>query len=85
MNIYIVYQISKSFYVSSYPTLENCLFGAIKLTKHPDIDQYKYSRYGIRFDRKGIFSPGNEIGRNAIIFGFIMSSSPNIDNKKKIF
>ena len=59
------------------------MFGAIKLTKHPDIDQYKYSWYGIRFDIKGIFSPGNGIGRNAIIFGFIMSLSPNIDNKKK--
>ena len=55
VNIYIVYEINKNFNISSYPTLENCLFGAVKLTKHPDIDKYKYSRYGIVFDRKGVF------------------------------
>ena len=37
--------------ISSYSTLENCLFGAVKLTKHVDIDLYKYSGYGIGFDR----------------------------------
>ena len=57
--------------------------GAVKLTKHPDIDQYKYSGYGAGFDRKGFFSLGNEIGRNVIIFEVDMSSSPHIDNKKK--
>ena len=55
VNIYIVYLMNKNFYISSSPTLENCLFGAAKLTKHPDIDQYKYSGYGIGFDRKGFF------------------------------
>ena len=43
MNIYIVYEIKKGFNISSYPTLENCLFGAVKLTKHVDVDLYKYS------------------------------------------
>ena len=41
VNIYIVYKINKNFNISSYPTLENCLFGAVRLTKHPDIDQDK--------------------------------------------
>ena len=41
VNIYIVHEINKNFNISSYPTLENCLFGAVRLTKHPDIDQYK--------------------------------------------
>ena len=68
--------------ISSYPTLENCLFGAVKLTKHVDVDLHKYSGYGIEFDRKGYYSTGNEIGRNVIIFGVDMSSS-HIDNKKK--
>ena len=45
------------------------MFGAVKLIKHIDVDQYKYSGYGIGFDRKGFYSIGNEIGRNAIIFG----------------
>ena len=45
VNIYIIYEISKNYNVSSYPTLENCLFGAASLTKTVDIDQYKYSGY----------------------------------------
>ena len=83
VNIYIVYEIERSANISSYPALENCLFGTVKLTKHVDVDLYKYSGYGIRFDRKGSYSIGNEIGRNVIIFGVDMSSSPHIDNKKK--
>ena len=63
--------------------LENYLFAAVKLTKQPDIDQYKYSEYGIGFDGKEFFSLDNKIGRNVIIFGVDMSSSPHIDNKKK--
>ena len=55
VNIYSVYKINKYFNISNFPTQENCLFGAIKLTKHPDINQYKYSGYGIAFDRKGFF------------------------------
>ena len=53
------------------------------MTKNNDIDKYKYSGYGIGFDRKGKFSVGNEFGRNCIIFGVDMSSSVHIDNKKK--
>ena len=30
VNIYSVYEINKNFNINSYPTLENCLFGAIK-------------------------------------------------------
>ena len=54
-NIYIVYEIERSVNISSYPTLENCLFGAIKLIKHIDVDVYKYSGYGIGFDKKGFY------------------------------
>ena len=59
------------------------MFGAVKLTKHVDIDLHKYSGYGIGFDRKRSYSIGNEVGRNVIIFGVDMSSSSHIDNKKK--
>ena len=38
VNIYIVYKITKNNPISNYPALENCLFGAAKLTKNPDID-----------------------------------------------
>ena len=37
-NVYIVYEISKNINISDYPTLENCLFWAVKLTKNADID-----------------------------------------------
>ena len=55
VNIYIVYEITNNFNASNYSTLENCIFGSVKLTEHVDIDQYKYSGYGIGFDRKGLF------------------------------
>ena len=42
VNIYIVYEISKNCSISSYPTLENCLFGVVSLAKNADIDKYKY-------------------------------------------
>ena len=78
-----MYEIENSVDISSYPNLENVLFGAVKLTKHVDVDQHKYSGYGIGFDRNGFFSIGNEVGRNAIIFGVDMSSLTKIDNRKK--
>ena len=84
VNIYIVYEISKTFNISDDPTLENCLFGAVSLTKNADIDKYKYSGYVIGFDRHGSFSSlGIALGRNVIIFGVDMSSSTKIDNRKK--
>ena len=42
-NIYIVYEIDDYHPTTSYLLLENSLFGAIKLTKHVDVDLYKYS------------------------------------------
>ena len=84
VNIYIVYYISKNCSISTYPTLENCLFGAVSLNKKADIEKYKYSGYAIGFDRKGEFSFGNGFGRNCIILGADMSSSSHANNKKKI-
>ena len=82
VNIYIVCEVRINYDISSYPTLENCLFDAVTLTKNSDINTYKYSVYGIEFD-KGFFSVGdNEIDRNVIIFGVALSSSPHIDIKK---
>ena len=84
VNIYTVYEIERNVNISSYPTLESCLFGAVKLTKHNnDVDLYKYSAYGIGFDRKGSYSIDDEIGRNVIIFGVYMSSSSQLGNMKK--
>ena len=46
VNIYIVYEIDK-IYTKSHPTLVNCLFGAVSITKNADIDKNKYSGYGL--------------------------------------
>ena len=59
------------------------MFGAVKLTKHVDTGHYKYSGYGIEFDRKRLFSIGDEIGKRVIIFVVDISSSTKIDNRKK--
>ena len=58
-------------------------FGAVNLTKHPNIDECKYSGYGIGFDRKEFFLLSNGIGRNVITFGVDVSSSLHVHNKKK--
>ena len=84
VNIYIVYEISVSDSNNNYPTFENSLFGAVKLAKNADIDKYKYSGYGIGFDRRGTFSfTSSRFCCNVIIFGVDMSSSVHVDNKKK--
>ena len=45
---------------------------------------YRYSGYGIGFDRHERFSfPDTGLGRNEIIIGVNMSSSTTIDNRKK--
>ena len=81
---YIVYELGASSSHNNDPTLKNCLFGAVTLTKNADIDKYGYSGYGIGFDRKSSFSfPGGGFGQNVIIFGVDMSSSVHVDNKKK--
>ena len=81
VNIYIVYELGASS-SNNNPTLKNCLFVAVTLTKNADIDKYGY--YGIRFDRRSSFSfPGGEFGQNLLTFGADMSSSAHIDNKTK--
>ena len=85
VNIYIIYEINKKDNtISSDSTLENCLFGAVTLTKNVIIDKYGYSSYEIGLDRKGSFSfPSGGFGQNVLIFGVDMSFSAHIDNKKK--
>ena len=66
-----------------YPTLQNSLFGAVKLVKNADINKHKYSGYGVGFDRGGTFSVANGFGNNAVIFGVDMSASIHVGNKQK--
>ena len=76
VNIYIVYELGASGSNDNDPTLKNCLFGTVTLTKNTtDIEKYGYSVYGIGFDRRSSFSfPGGGFGQNIIIFGVDMSS-----------
>ena len=84
VNVYIVHELGTSSSNNSDPTLKNCLFGAVTLTKNADIEKYGYSGYGIGFDRRSSFSfPGGEFGQNVLIFGVDMCSSVHIDKKKK--
>ena len=59
--------------------LENCLFGATKITKISDLDKFKYSGYGLGFDSKEVTSniqhishPTGSFGNNTVIFGVYM-------------
>ena len=84
VNIYIVYEMGVSTSNDNYPTLKNCLFGAVTLAENADIGKYGYSGYGIGFDRRSSFSfPGGGFGQNVFIFGVDTSSSAHIDNKEK--
>ena len=73
VNIYIVYELGASSSHNNDPTLKNCLFGAVTLTKNVDIDKYGYSGYGVGFDRRGSFSfRSGGFGQNVLIFGVDM-------------
>ena len=39
----------------------------VKLVNNADIDKYKYSEYGIGFERRETFSVANGFGRNVIL------------------
>ena len=83
VHIYIVYELNK-IYTKTTPTLVNCLFGAISLTKNTDFDKYKYSGYEIGFDRRGLYLlPIWTFGRNVIMLGVDMNSSVHVDDKGK--
>ena len=70
VNIYIVYEFGASGSNNSDPTLKNCLFSAIILTKNADIEEYGHSCYGIGFDRRSSFSfPGGGFGQNVLFWG----------------
>ena len=74
--------------ISSSILLKNSLFGATKITNRDAADgkpqTYKYSGYGIIFDRTGQFThPDGSIGRNVVIFGVDMSNSKHTNNKTR--
>ena len=51
--------------INNDPTLKNCLFGEVTLTRNSDVGKYRYSGYGIGFERRSNFSfPGDGFGQN---------------------
>ena len=60
--------------------LDECLFGAVKLTKNADTDKYSYSGYGNGFDANSHFSLSNgKWGKDHFIFEVDNSSSVHAD------
>ena len=82
VNIYIVYELGASSSHVNEPTLKNCLYSAVTLTKIYDINKYGYSGYGIGLDRRGRFSfPAGGFDQNVLIFEVDMIFSAHIVNK----
>ena len=70
LNIYIVYKLQKRTVNNPDFTIQNSLFGAIKITKDVNTSHYQCHGYGICFDPKSDFRIGNITnGKNVIIFG----------------
>ena len=83
VNIYIVYRLNpvSSTRNTDY-TIQNALFGAMKITKNADYSKNNYTGYGLCFDEGGGFNKGNiNNGKNVVIFGVHESSLVDANNK----
>ena len=82
INLYIVYELKNRRVYSPDFTVQNGLFGAVKITKNANTSHYKYEGYGICFDSESSFSFGNrKDAKNVIIFGVNISNSSHSTNK----
>ena len=90
VNIYVVYKLDpiSSTRNTDY-TIQNALFGAIKITKNTNYSKNNYTGYGLCFDegaefghtvKQGNFNRTTNV-RNVIIFGADMSSSIHVTNR----
>ena len=90
INIYVVYKLDpiSSTRNTDY-TIQNALFGAMKITKNTDSSKNNYTGYGLCFDEGGEFGHTVKQGnfdrttnaKNVIIFGVDMSSSIHVTNR----
>ena len=90
IKIYIVYKLDpiRSTRNTNY-TIQNALFGAMKITKNTDSSKNNYIGYGLCFDEGGEFGHTVKQGncnrttnaKNVIIFGVDMSSSVHAANR----
>ena len=90
VDIYIVYRLNpiSSTRNTDY-TIQNALFGAMKITKNTDYSKNNYTGYGLCFDEGGTFTHSVREGnfdhttaaRNVLIFGVDMSFSVHATNR----
>ena len=82
VNLSIVYELKNRRVDNPSFTVQNGLFGAVKITKNVNTSHYKYEGYGICFDSESSFSFGNRIdAKNVIIFGVNTSNNSHSINK----
>ena len=90
VNIYVVYKLDPIISTRNTDyTIQNALFGAMKITKNTDYSKNNYTGYGLCFDEGGEFGHTVKQGnsnrttnaRNVIIFGVDMSSSIHATNR----
>ena len=90
INIYCVYKLdSLASSRDTTFTIQNALFGAMKITKNADTSKYDYKGYGICFDERSQFGHTMTEGgrthitnsRNVLIFGADMSFSIHGTNR----
>ena len=74
VNIYIVYELAASSSHTSDPTIKNCLFGAVSLTKNVDIERYTSFSF-----------PSGGFGQNVLIFGADMNILFILTIRKKTY
>lgn len=60
------------------------MFGAVKPAINVDPDKCSYSRHGIEFNSRSLFSTLNSLGRKVIILGVDNSSLVRTDDNKNI-
>ena len=82
VNLYIVYELKNRRVDSPDFTVQNGLFGAVKITRNVNTSHYKYDGYGICFACESSFSFDDRIdAKNVIIFGVNTSNSSHSTNK----
>ena len=82
VNLYFVYELKNGRIDNPVFTVQNGLFGAVKITKNANTSNYKYEGYGICFDSESSFSFSNKI----IIFGVnTINSNHSINKTQNIY
>ena len=83
LKIYIVYEESRKFNNSNYPKLENCLFGAVILTRNADIDtsSHTVSTFVDKPWESCIFRTSAVTGKSSIVFSLRINAGGFLGKK----